>query len=1065
MRANSDKQILIDFDNPPYQWPSQDNFPLNEEANKVKEILLQDIDESTSYLIITGFTSLANIVEIFGVRDLSKKSIRILLGYEPDIKKRKRWKNISLSEEINEYWIDKGIDTFHGGMLIKTIEHIKSGNITFRIKEKLHAKIYVGDNHAVLGSSNFSKLGITTQKEANTRFHKDLDDNTRYDDTKQIAENFWEYGSEFDMVKLLKELLQKVPWEQALARAIAEIIEGNWISNYPLFQEKIKAANLWPYQISGLSKSLILLEKQGSLLVADPTGSGKTRMITLTVMSLIHNLWENGKRDHTNTLILCPKPIVENWEKEWLDLKFLNTSPKSIGLLQREGRNREKAIKALQIANILVLDEAHNFLSKKSNRSNAFDEHSADFVLLSTATPINKKANDLIRLIELLGPDNLNDIELEQLKDLYKYPIKEYRNEDLNRLNGFIQKFILRRTKKQLNKLIDQNPDAYRNKLGKAAKFPRVKNKTYSTGESDEDKLIAKEINRLAQQLKGIIYLQTFKLPLYIDLSDDKKIESYFERRLKSANAFSRYHIRNSMRSSRVALIEHISGTKEAKKWAGISDNKSETGNILKKLNNLYDKSLLPKNDYKDYVPDWLKNIELYKKEVKQEIEIYTEILKLIKSMSDKREVGKARQILKLYNEHQMVLAFDTTVLTLYYIRILLKKLNCTNKIHLVTGSSESQRLSLQEAFGIDSKVNKGIALCSDVMSEGVNLQKARALVQLDMPTVLRLAEQRVGRLHRMDSPHQDIQVYWSKDTEDFAMKSDKRLIKTSILTDKLIGGNLELPDDFVFEENQLFTADDMIKEFKTFDIEDKEWEGLHDAFDPIYKLKEGDTAIITEKVYNHIKNTKASIRCRVSFVSSQNEWAFICTLGSNDRSPTWLYIEDTGNVYNEFPVICNLLRKNLKTAEDKEWNQEVLDKFINIYKKNERDSLPNKKRRVLNVVEHLLEKQFKFESKEKNPEMLDLIKKLQQLFYNYSDEDMSIDFLKFADEWLEVLKPLLKEKKLHSRRKELITLYDLKTKWVKRYFDFEQLWRIYDNVPLVDKLENRIASCIIGAK
>src|SRR5437667_351043 len=46
------------------------------------------------------------------------------------------------------------------------------------------------------------------------------------------------------------------------------------------------------------------------------------------------------------------------------------------------------------------------------------------------------------------------------------------------------------------------------------------------------------------------------------------------------------------------------------------------------------------------------------------------------------------------------------------------------------------------------------VALCSESMAEGYNLQRASAVVHLDMPSVVRTAEQRVGRVDRLDSPH-----------------------------------------------------------------------------------------------------------------------------------------------------------------------------------------------------------------------------------------------------------------------------------------------------------------------
>lgn len=63
-------------------------------------------------------------------------------------------------------------------------------------------------------------------------------------------------------------------------------------------------------------------------------------------------------------------------------------------------------------------------------------------------------------------------------------------------------------------------------------------------------------------------------------------------------------------------------------------------------------------------------------------------------------------------------------------------------------------------------------------MSEGLNLQQASAVVLLDMPSVIRIAEQRVGRVDRMNSPHEEIEVWWPDDSDAFSLKTDKKVFQ-----------------------------------------------------------------------------------------------------------------------------------------------------------------------------------------------------------------------------------------------------------------------------------------------
>jgi hypothetical protein len=95
-------QQLMDFDNPPpplVVWPDQYLFPLNLKEGDVKRTVLtvveEDIAASESYLVVTGFTSLAHIIELFGGRvgfDRLRE-VRIVLGFEPELRERKLWKS------------------------------------------------------------------------------------------------------------------------------------------------------------------------------------------------------------------------------------------------------------------------------------------------------------------------------------------------------------------------------------------------------------------------------------------------------------------------------------------------------------------------------------------------------------------------------------------------------------------------------------------------------------------------------------------------------------------------------------------------------------------------------------------------------------------------------------------------------------------------------------------------------------------------------------------------------------------------------------------------------------
>src|ERR1700735_2962755 len=92
--------------------PGQDQFPLNisQQGRNVREILLKDIRKSENYIIITGFTSLSNLIEIFGSEDYPKlKKLRVVIGYDPDERVSKRLPHYALSAEIKNYWLKQNV--------------------------------------------------------------------------------------------------------------------------------------------------------------------------------------------------------------------------------------------------------------------------------------------------------------------------------------------------------------------------------------------------------------------------------------------------------------------------------------------------------------------------------------------------------------------------------------------------------------------------------------------------------------------------------------------------------------------------------------------------------------------------------------------------------------------------------------------------------------------------------------------------------------------------------------------------------------------------------------------
>ncbi len=1071
-------QLPLNFNENIEKWPDHDLFPLNIRSldKTVKSVIEKDIENSEEFILLTGFTSLSNLIDLFGsnTRKLPQKT-KIVIGFEPNLSGRKHYGVTPLEKEIKEYWLKQGLSIMQGGSIMNLINKIEKGKIQFRFKDKLHAKIYVGDSAATIGSSNFSKNGLSIQVEANARFVKSKDNTHlfQYNSLKKIAENYYNESTNYndEIVDLLKNLIATVTWQEALARAIAELIDGDWMDEYKAILSKFEDIKLWPSQLKGIAQAISILQKQSNVLIADPTGAGKTKLCTSLILALKHWLYQSGENYKTNSLTICPPLVVEKWESEFSSLKRMDNKQISMGLLSNASiKNKQKVKQNLSYANILTIDEAHNYLSSESNRTNIIKSNKAEFKILATATPISKRIEDVLKLIELLDIDNLSDEDFGKYKDLVNKPYYSNNdNENIESLRNFVSKFTVRRTKKFLNKEIDKEIDKYQNRLGKTCRFPEQKEKSYKTKENEKDREIVEKINILLDKLKGITYLTNFNKPNF-EITTQESKQGYINRRVSSSRALSIYMIRSTLRSSNVALIEHIEGSNKAMELFGFKGKTNLTGNKIQKISEIINKAKLPKKNqiFNDvHFPSWLINKEEYIKTCQEELSIYEEISKLALELSGDRELGKLDKLVELLDSHENILAFDSTVITLYYLQKLFKEHYSHIKLLVATGNDrDNESIKVIEQFSLTSE-NEGkcIALCSDKMSESIDLQKASCVLLLDLPSVLRVVEQRIGRVDRMDSFHQQIEIYWPDDSKEFSLSTDSKLIRTNDLVDELFGSNFEIPKQI---KDKHFTntdsTDSIIKEYKEFVDKDESWSGIHDSFQSVIDLKEGDKALIQENVYEEFINVSSTVKTRVSFIESKNNWCFLAMKGDVLKSPRWYFIDENNNIESDISEVCKLLRENITHKNDKlEWNDVALKTFINKFKDKSRDLLPPKKKRALDVAKYLIEKKVKnMEGKDiENREYYYLMKNLNHILNNNNDE---IDYEKLSERFIVLLQPYIDKKRQESKRKRVVyNLSNLKSEYKYIELKADDLKDILDKCTLKEDFENNIAACIIG--
>ena len=331
-----------------HQWPDADRFPHNRPGQRVRDTVRGDLLASDRPMVVAGFTSIGELVDLADAWLRSRPGeadddgqVRVLLGSEPFSTSRRAFASpmARFTDEVRRYWLEeRGISLDLSGAVVAAIEAIHGGQLTARAvvgDRPLHAKIFVGERAATLGSSNFTHAGLATNLEMNARFDVGAEP-ARHRELVDAAERLWDVGSDWtaELRALLEALLRVAPWQEALAAACAELLEGEWARRYLEVDHTAEGYSLWPSQRVGIAQALWIIENVGSVLVADATGSGKTRMGAHLVRAIRDRLWSTGRVRRDLTVLVCPPAVEEIWRAESI-ATGLSLDTVSHGLLSR----------------------------------------------------------------------------------------------------------------------------------------------------------------------------------------------------------------------------------------------------------------------------------------------------------------------------------------------------------------------------------------------------------------------------------------------------------------------------------------------------------------------------------------------------------------------------------------------------------------------------------------------------------------------------------------------------------------------------------------------------------
>jgi hypothetical protein len=756
-------------------------------------------------------------------------------------------------------------------------------------------------------------------------------------------------------------------------------------------------------------------------------------------------------------------------------------------------------------------------------------------------------------MIELLGLDNLSDREFKVYKGLRGK--SNLTAEDEEKLRAIVRRCTIRRTKQDLNEVVDRRPEGYTDEDGKTHRFPKHNCRTYRTGETDGDKRLAGQINELAEELRGLRWLRQFKVPVW-DLGTEGREAAYFRRRVKGASGLASHTIQRALQSSKAALLEVIYGTARAAEITGLEEGlKTGSGDYLSAAGELLGERPREESNFEAFeLPGWLTSG--LEKTVEEERETLREIGEAAKKLSNARTRARARKIREIAEEERVLLAFGAKPLTLHALRDCLQsgareKSNLEEtgwegpggdgkpsrddgtgrngrkggglgrEVVVADGSlSASRRRAVKEKLGLDGSEQTSIgpegegkegliALCSDAMSEGLNLQRASSVMLLDTPSVIRIAEQRVGRIDRMDSPHEEIDVWWPEDSRPFQSARRDLLIERYNANERLLGNNIDLPDT-IGEEEEIFSeegrrrasATALIEEYETHQQEGPE-RRLDDAFRPARELvglaspgEREREPVVSKETYENVAGAEATVWSRVSIMKSESRWGFFCLRGREAQAPRWILLEEGGPPAGTGPLgelgqpeaqknltfdeggwtdftrlgpISRRFRALIKGAEQADgqddpalWGEVKgpMEEMLSAIRQSERNLLSSKAQHALDLLQTLASE---YNAKTGWGERAQVCKFLRSALSGGLEAPVDIQDL--ADRWLGLIQPRYVEWKQDQPGSKAVRLKDgdFTRHLLREPIQTEELRRLAENTRRQEPVGRRLAAAIVA--
>lgn len=769
-------------------------YPSLKDVEKVRILAGLNIDKVT-YQVLSQSKG--------GQQDIFTSTKRVEEGFEKEV-----------TEEIenapDEKEVEQGIHKF--------IEYIKNGKLELKVypEHPIHAKLYIlrkqegseDYGKVITGSSNFSQAGLVD----NLEFNVELKDKPDVDYALKKFEELWAKGIDVtekyvDTVKTKTWVNDEITPYELYLKFLYEYFREKINYDQEMFADLPKAYLDLEYQKEAVADALLKIREHNGVFLSDVVGLGKTYISTLI-----------AKKIGGQTLVICPPVLKEYWEDTLREFGV-------VAKVESHGKLDEILNKGVDHYDQVIIDEAHRFRNEITQSFELLHQICAGKkVILVSATPLNNRPRDIASQMFLFQKKNNSTIPnhknlklffdtLEKKLDpkLSKEEYLEVVKDNSQIIRDEVLKYVMvRRTRAEVEKF-------YKDDITKQGlRFPKVQEpqRLYYAFDDSLDTLFTDTLNIIKKisyaRYEPANYLKTEALTedLQIQKIGQENVRGFMKGLLVKRLESSFYAFKKTLErfiNSYDSFIEmYDTGTVYLSKKVDVYDYLNL--GLEEDLLELVEASSVIKYDTSEFQPhfkellvtdrDYLK--ELHAKWVK--VSEDPKLDELIQKLKSDPHL-KSNKIL-IFTESKETGTYLSGKLTDIY----------GDQVIFVSGSSKSADFEVVKK-NFDPKARnpedkKRILVTTDVLSEGINLHKANMIVNYDIPWNSIRILQRVGRVNRVGTKHDEIFIY------NFFPTSQA---EEQIGLEKLAVAKIQAFHDTLGEDTQYLTGDEEFNSWELF--------------------------------------------------------------------------------------------------------------------------------------------------------------------------------------------------------------------------------------------------------